>query len=580
MSSGHRSGINRRDVLLGGAVAALLGVQRPAFADLLTGGASGHVHGSGGCALCGALAAGVDDAPVLRGPRPGPARTLLAAAEQGASQRNDRAAARATGEVIVIQPSWVLVPAGDKLDVLYDHDVVVKGDRIEEVRPRTASKDRRIDARGQLLVPGFISGHTHTSPTVPTRGFVEENPSPTMNPTGDRPRRGFLRVMEIMDDLSEEDLDDVTAFSLAEMVRSGCTTQVEMSVSLKQMQSYVRIATKYGLRGYPGGMVPGMKRLLPVWNRKDQQALEDSVKGTLEEIAQNLAYAKRINGSADGRIRPMMAPSVVPVHTRETFAAIKAAALELGNGIHIHVQAGFQKAHNKLVHDYWGKSECSVIVDEGLTRDVRLFGAHMLFLDDIAADMAKLKQGDNFTFAHCPAGAGAGVLASSQPYPEALAAGLNTSIGFDTHSSDYVENMKLAVMQGRGRAQLLNSTSKAKLIEPTIWHGLESATRGGAKGLGRDDLGRIQAGAKADLVTIDLTSLLIGNGTPAREPWNNLMYANGLSVRNVMIDGAWKVFEGKLTFIDEATLIARGGAVVQKLWSRLEKDNFFVPMPR
>jgi hypothetical protein len=63
-----------------------------------------------------------------------------------------------------------------------------------------------------------------------------------------------------------------------------------------------------------------------------------------------------------------------------------------------------------------------------------------------------------------------------------------------------------------------------------------------------------------------------------REPWNNLMYANGLSVSNVMIDGVWKVFGGKLLFGDEADIAMRGGAIVRKLWAQLEKEDFFVPM--
>jgi cytosine/adenosine deaminase-related metal-dependent hydrolase len=350
-----------------------------------------------------------------------------------------------------------------------------------------------------------------------------------------------------------------------------------MSVSLKQMQSYVRVASKYGIRGYPGGMVPGMTRLLDIWQRASPAVLTDSVDDTLTEIAENLAYAKSINGSANDRIRPMMAPSVVSVHTPETFAAIKAAARELGTGIHIHMQAGYNPEDNKRIHEFWGKGEASVVIDQGLTSDVWLFAAHLLFLDNLAVDLPNLAS-QNFTFSHCPSAAGAGVLASSQPYPEALAAGVNTCIGFDTHSNDYVENIKLAVMQGRARAQLLNATSKAKLIEPTIWHGLDSATRAGARGLHRDDLGRIQAGAKADLCTIDVTGLLVGNGTRPREPWNNLMYANGLSVRNVMIDGVWKVLDGRLTFDDEARIVRRGGEVVQKLWAQLENEDFFVPM--
>ena len=186
----------------------------------------------------------------------------------------------------------------------------------------------------------------------------------------------------------------------------------------------------------------------------------------------------------------------------------------------------------------------------------------------------------NFTFAHCPSAAGAGVLPSSQPYPEALAAGVNTNIGLDTHSNDYLENIKLAVMQGRARAQLLGDSSAVPLVEPTIWHGLESATMGGASGLGREDLGRIEPGAKADLCTVDVSGLLVGNGTAPRAPYNNLLYANGLSVRNVMTDGNWQVLDGKFTFGDASQFIARGGAVVRKVWAQLEAEGFFVPMPR
>jgi cytosine/adenosine deaminase-related metal-dependent hydrolase len=143
-----------------------------------------------------------------------------------------------------------------------------------------------------------------------------------------------------------------------------------------------------------------------------------------------------------------------------------------------------------------------------------------------------------------------------------------------------VENIKLAVMQGRARAQLLGRSSPVALEEPTIWTALISATLGGARGLGRGDLGRIEAGAKADLCTIDVSGLLVGNGTLPREPYNNLLYANGLSVRNVMTDGNWQVLDGRLVVDDESRIIVRGGAVVQKVWAQLEDEGFFIPMPR
>jgi hypothetical protein len=58
----------------------------------------------------------------------------------------------------------------------------------------------------------------------------------------------------------------------------------------------------------------------------------------------------------------------------------------------------------------------------------------------------------------------------------------------------------------------------------------------------------------------------------------HLLYANGLSVRNVMIDGEWKVRDGDLIF--EACLKSRGGAAAKKIWDQLDRDGFFVKMPR
>ena len=504
---------------------------------------------------------------------------MLLASAKGACGAIDREGARSDyqGKPIIIEPSWVLVPDGSKLKLLKDYDVVVKDDHIEEIRAHKAHRDPRIVARGQILLAGFISGHTHSAAGTMTRGLIEEDSFASVqsdNPSV--PSRSLLRPMVLMEDLSDEELDDLTALNLAEMLRSGCTTQVEMSLSLKQMQSYVRVATRFGIRGYPGGMVPGIKRLLPIWGRANDEVLFESELQTLREIDANLKFARQINGLANGRIRPMMAPSVTSVHTRATFAAIQRAALELKNGVHIHIQNGWEDKDRKALLQLWGKLEIPILQEVGLL-SAPTFGAHLLGID-FANDLPVLSA-NKFTFAYCPSAAGASVLPSSEPYPESLAAKVNTCIGLDTHSNDYLENIKLAVMQGRARAHLLSESSPVPMTEPTIWNGLDSATLGGARGLGRDDLGRIEAGAKADLCTVDVSGLLVGNGSLPREPYNNLLYANGLSVRNVMTDGRWQVRDGRLLVDDESQVVARGGAVVRRVWSQLEKEGFFVPMP-
>lgn len=484
---------------------------------------------------------------------------------------------------LTLAPSWVLGRRDGMQVPLRDHEVTIEGGTIVSVRPRQSTGVEVVELPGQILLPGFISAHSHASTGVATRGYVESNLSPLSAVPELRDRRQFLHAMELIEDLPDEAVDDLTAASLAEMLRSGCTTQVEMAVSLKQMKSYVRVARRYGMRGYPSAGAPGMKRLLAIWRRDgDHQRLFDSVPETLAEIAENLEYARTINGVEDGRILPMMAALSNTANTPETFAALRSAAQEL-NGLHLHFQAGYGRPpleDKDGLNELWGYDEVPWLESMGMFDEgVSVFGAHLLGVD-FQRDLAILAGHPNFTFATCPSGTGAGVSPAQWPWPEALAAGVNCGIGLDTHSNDYVENMKLSVMYGRARADMLGASTSVPMVRPSIWNAVESATEAPARGLGREDLGRIEVGAKADLTSIDVSGLLVGVGVTPPEPLNHLMYANGLSVMNVMTDGAWQVRDGRLVVDDEARVRARGGAVVQELWAQMAAEGMFVDQPR
>lgn len=458
----------------------------------------------------------------------------------------------------IIEAPWGLVFREGRLELLPDCSLRVRRDRIEAVKSgRLQGNTPRIRAHGQLLLPGFISGHTHTCSATPTRGIIEGG-------------RSYARPLELVESLSPEDLDALTAYNLAELLRSGCTTQVEMSLSLRQAESYVRIAQRWGARGYPGGMIPGIARLFPIWFRRSDQVLLDSEQETLAEIAANRQFALTHNGSEDGRIRPQMAPHATDTHTSTTLTAILAAAREIGNGIHIHLSQSAQET--QTVQRVWGKRPVAWLDELGLYSE-RIFGAHFTGID-VQHDLPFLA-GKNLTYAHCPSGNGAGGSSGTQPYPEALAAGVRTTIGIDTHSNDYVENLKLAVLYGRARARLLHASSPVPLHLPTIWDAVHGATLGAAQGLGREDLGRLAPGAKADLCTIDVSGFLTGSGAVPPEPLNNLLYAHGLSVRHVLVDGKFQVFHGQFVSDDAAQVQRQGGVVVQKIWDQLRDEKWF-----
>ncbi|MGI9612560.1 MAG: amidohydrolase family protein [Acidimicrobiales bacterium] len=457
---------------------------------------------------------------------------------------------------VVIEADWVLACHGDELRLLRDHSVVVEGDRIAQIRPgRLRGRERRVAAPGMLLVPGFISGHTHVAGGTTTRGTIEGG-------------RSYARPLELVEELDDASLDAVTAHNLAELLRGGCTTQVEMSLSLRQAESYVRVAEAWCARGYPSAMVPGIGRLFDVWFRSDDSMLFDSVAASLDEIAAGLAFGRRSNGAGEGRILPQMGVHATDTQTPETMAAFAAAAAELGNGLHIHLSQS--QAETDTVRRLWGKRPVEWL-DDFAFADAPLFAAHMSGAD-LDEDPGLLRAMGG-TYVHNPSGGGAG--GSNQPWPEFLAAGVRTNVGIDTHSNDHLENIKLAVLYGQVRHDLLASSSPRPLARPTIWDAIRAATLDAAKGLGRSDLGRIEVGAKADLLTIDITGLLVGSGAAPPEPLNNLLYANGRCVRDVMVDGTFVVRNGHLVVADEANVVDAGGAVVAQLWDQLEAEGWF-----
>ena len=465
---------------------------------------------------------------------------------------------------IILEPSWTLVYRDGDVELVADHSVVVEDGRIAKiVEGRVPGNDVRIDMTGQLLIPGMISAHTHVALGSPTRGLIEGG-------------RSYAVPAVMLEQLSTSDIDALTAYNLAEILRGGCTTQLEQSLSLEHAQSYVRVAEKWGVRGYPSGMLPTFSKMLPVWFAPDDQTVRNSEAGTLTEIASFLEWARSVRGAGDGLIRPMIAPHGPETATPATLDAVAAAARELGTGIHTHLATLPSDAERML--RMWGKGPVEWVDDHGWY-DVPFFGAHLGGWD-VEKDSAFLASKENFTFVHCPSGAGAGSGQGAQPYIEALAAGINVAVGLDTHSNDLLENAKLAVLYGRLRHDIIADSSPVPIKRPTVWDMIKSVTVNPAKGLRRDDLGRIEVGALADLTSIDVSSLLVGGGIAGPEPLNNLLYANGRMVRNVMTQGVLQVSDGHLVVDDENGIISRGGEVVKEIWAQLEANGWFTPTDR
>jgi cytosine/adenosine deaminase-related metal-dependent hydrolase len=110
-----------------------------------------------------------------------------------------------------------------------------------------------------------------------------------------------------------------------------------------------------------------------------------------------------------------------------------------------------------------------------------------------------------------------------------------------------------------------NEAAKARAV-------FDAATLGGAGALGRDDLGRLAPGAKADIVLVDFDDVAIG---PVWDPIRSLvMCASGSNVRTVLVDGRIVVDEGRVLFADENELMRKAQESCEAVWRRFPETHW------
>jgi cytosine/adenosine deaminase-related metal-dependent hydrolase len=142
-----------------------------------------------------------------------------------------------------------------------------------------------------------------------------------------------------------------------------------------------------------------------------------------------------------------------------------------------------------------------------------------------------------------------------------LKAGINMGIGTDTFPKDILADMRYAALASRVADKSFMSGHPRDVFN--------AATLGGAKMLGRNDLGRLEKGAKADIAIVNLRDLTFG---AVRDPIRSLM-ENAVSrdVRTVIVDGQTLVDNYKYLRLDEEKLLDKVQAKGEQVWDSVPK---------
>jgi cytosine/adenosine deaminase-related metal-dependent hydrolase len=200
---------------------------------------------------------------------------------------------------------------------------------------------------------------------------------------------------------------------------------------------------------------------------------------------------------------------------------------------------------NEMVHRH-GRTPIRWARDLGILGRRCILG-HAIFTDEHSwtrwhtSDDVNILADTGTSVAHCPSPF-ARYGQTLEDFGRYRRAGVNIGLGTDVAPHNLIEEMRLAAILARVAARDITTTTTAAIFY--------AATVGGATALGRDDIGRLAPGARADLVLVDLSNPFM---LPARDPLRSLVYtAADRAVHSVFVDGELVMEAGRVLTMDHA----------------------------
>src|SRR5215469_2710381 len=437
----------------------------------------------------------------------------------------------------LIRGGWVVGFAGQGHTLVRDGVVVWENDRIVHVGSRfSGTVDEEIDARGKLVCPGFIDTHVHSGHRASHRlisdaGRPDYFGQPFLEITV--PREG-TRVggdpRYARPDAADAEAGNrlLARFTVAELLRNGITTFMEFGSQLRVQEALLVDVERLGLRAYLGAGYDSGRWVGDAQGRL-QRVLDEPAGRREFEAA--LAFVRRIDGTVSGRVRGLLAPREVETCSLDLLRATRAAANELRLPIVTHAAYNVIEFYEILREHRLTPVELMASV--GLLGPDLTIGHGNLIADNALLNYSgghdlELMGRHGVTVSHCPVNI-ARRARSLDSWSKYRAAGVNLALGSDTYPRDLIMQMRTASYFGKVLSHDLFAASAAEVFD--------AATLGGARALGRDDLGRLAPGAKADLLLIDLATRDTLRFGPVRDPIKALVECGiGDDVVTVIVD--------------------------------------------
>lgn len=444
---------------------------------------------------------------------------------------------------LLLRNATLLVTMDEQRRQLPDGGLFIRRNVIERVGPTRElpqDADVVIDARDMVVLPGLVNAHHHLYQTL-TRAVAQE-----------ANLFDWLRTLyPIWAGLTAEAAYVSALVGLAELLLSGCTTAADhlyIFPNDTRLDDTIRAAREIGIRFHPtrGSMSLGESRggLPPDSVVEDEEAILQDTRRVIETYHDPRRYSMCCVGVA-----PCSPFSVTPELMRESRELARAY------GVRCHTHLAETRDEEQFCVEQFGRRPVEYAEDLGWAGD-DVWWAHCVHVSP--AEIGRMAR-NGTGVAHCPT-SNMRLASGIAPVRAMLDAGVRVGLGVDGSASNDSSHLLAEARQAMLLQRIGGDPAALSAREA-----LELATRGGARVLGRDDIGVLSPGMAADFIGIRLDRVAYAGAL--HDPAAAILFCAPQTVDLAVVNGRVVVEEGRITTIDLGAVMEMHSRISRELLS-------------
>lgn len=450
---------------------------------------------------------------------------------------------------ILIKNARTVITLDEKDTVLENQNIFIKDNYVSYIGNDLFTADEVIDGSGMFVYPGLINTHHHLYQTF-TRNLPQVQNLELFD--------WLITLYEIWRRLTPEIIYYSSMVGMGELLKYGCTTCFDHHYVFPQNHSAEFIdqqflaAEELGIRFHAsrGSMSRG---------KSDGGLPPDELVQSVEDIlADSLRLIENYHDSSKYSMRQMVLAPCSPFSVTSELM-IKIAELARSKNVRLHTHLAETQDEEQYCMKKFNMRPLDYMESLGWIGEDVWFAHGIHFNEKELVKLAATQTG----IAHCPV-SNQKLSSGIAQIPRMRALGVPVGLGVDGSASNDGSNL-LAELRAAFLMHRLYSSNQA----PSGYDVLKMATQGGAKILGRDDIGSIEVGKAADLFMIDSHKLeYVG----AQFDPKSLLAIVGVNrpVAYTIVNGKVVVKNGELCNVVEGEIVDAANRYVNQLIHKTE----------